>query len=64
MVLSEIYLMFDQSSTNSRASAYDLLLKFFDESSMTLMATGAKRLSVNLAMLTTYLCGRFQAYGP
>ncbi len=56
--------MFDQSSTNSRASAYDLLLKFVDESSMTLMATGAKRLSVNLAMLTTYLCGRFQAYGP
>lgn len=63
VVLSVIYFMLAQSSMTSRATADALLLKYFDESSIPLMVMAAAGLSVMLAMLTTYLCGRFQAYG-
>ena len=63
IVLSLIYFMLAQSSMTSRATADALLLKYFDESSIPLMIMAAASLSIMLALLTTYLCGRFQAFG-
>ena len=63
IVLCVIYFMLAQSSMTSRATADALLLKYFDEESIPLMIMSAASLSIMLALLTTYLCGRFQAYG-
>lgn len=47
----------------ARATSDSFLLKYFEAESIPLMIMGAASLSIVLAMFTTYLCGRFQAYG-
>ena len=58
-----IYFMVAQSSMMARATSDSFLLKYFQPESIPLMIMAAASLSIVLALLTTYLCGRFQAYG-
>ena len=62
-VLSVIYFMVAQSSMMARATSDSFLLKYFQAESIPLMIMGAASLSIVLALLSTYLCERFQAYG-
>ena len=62
-VLSVIYFMVAQSSMMARATSDSFLLKYFQAESIPLMIMGAASLSIILALLSTYLCERFQAYG-
>ena len=62
-LLCLIYFMVAQSSMMARATSDSFLLKYFEAESIPLMIMGAASLSIILAMFTTYLCGRFQAYG-
>ena len=55
--------MVAQSSMMARATSDSFLLKYFQPESIPLMIMAAASLSIVLALLTTYLCGRFQAYG-
>ena len=47
----------------ARATSDSFLLKYFQPESIPLMIMAAASLSIVLALFTTYLCGRFQAYG-
>jgi len=62
-LLCLIYFMVAQSSMMARATSDSFLLKYFEAESIPLMIMGAASLSIILAMFTTYLCGRFQAFG-
>ena len=62
-VLCVIYFMVAQSSMMARATSDSFLLKYFESESIPLMIMAAASLSIVLALFTTYLCGRFQAYG-
>ena len=62
-LLCLVYFMVAQSSMMARATSDSFLLKYFEAESIPLMIMGAASLSIVLAMFTTYLCGRFQAYG-
>ncbi len=62
-VLSVIYFMVAQSSMMARATSDSFLLKYFQAESIPLMIMGAASLSIVLALLSTYLCERFQAFG-
>ena len=62
-VLSVIYFMVAQSSMMARATSDSFLLKYFQAESIPLMIMGAASLSIVLALLSTYLCERYQAYG-
>ena len=62
-LLCLIYFMVAQSSMMARATSDSFLLKYFEAESIPLMIMAAASLSIVLAMFTTYLCGRFQAYG-
>ena len=55
--------MVAQSSMMARATSDSFLLKYFQPESIPLMIMAAASLSIVLALFTTYLCGRFQAYG-
>ncbi len=58
-----VYFMVAQSSMMARATSDSFLLKYFQPESIPLMIMAAASLSIVLALFTTYLCGRFQAYG-
>ncbi|MDA8806278.1 hypothetical protein N9N55_03535 [Opitutales bacterium] len=62
-ILSVIYFMVAQSSMMARATSDSFLLKYFEAESIPLMIMAAASLSIILALLSTYLCERFQAYG-
>ena len=62
-VLCVIYFMVAQSSMMARATSDSFLLKYFESGSIPLMIMAAASLSIVLALFTTYLCGRFQAFG-
>ena len=62
-LLCLIYFMVAQSSMMARATSDSFLLKYFEAESIPLMIMAAASLSIVLAMFTTYLCGRFQAFG-
>ena len=62
-LLCLVYFMVAQSSMMARATSDSFLLKYFQPESIPLMIMAAASLSIVLALLTTYLCGRFQAYG-
>jgi hypothetical protein len=62
-VLCVIYFMVAQSSMMARATSDSFLLKYFEAGSIPLMIMAAASLSIVLALFTTYLCGRFQAFG-
>ena len=62
-VLCVIYFMVAQSSMMARATSDSFLLKYFEPDVIPQMIMAAASLSILLALLTTYLCGRFQAYG-
>jgi ATP/ADP translocase len=62
-ILSVIYFMVAQSSMMARATSDSFLLKYFEAESIPLMIMAAASLSIILAILSTYLCERFQAYG-
>ena len=62
-LLCLVYFMVAQSSMMARATSDSFLLKYFAAESIPLMIMGAASLSIVLAMFTTYLCGRFQAFG-
>ena len=62
-ILSVIYFMVAQSSMMARATSDSFLLKYFEAESIPLMIMSAASLSIILALLSTYLCERFQAYG-
>jgi hypothetical protein len=62
-LLCLIYFMVAQSSMMARATSDSFLLKYFEIESIPLMIMAAASLSIVLAIFTTYLCGRFQAYG-
>jgi hypothetical protein len=55
--------MVAQSSMMARATSDSFLLKYFQPESIPLMIMAAASLSIILAIFTTYLCGRFQAFG-
>ena len=55
--------MVAQSSMMARATSDSFLLKYFQPESIPLMIMAAASLSIVLALFTTYLCGRFQAFG-
>jgi HEAT repeat protein len=62
-VLCVIYFMVAQSSMMARATSDGFLLQYFEPESIPQMVMAAAGLSILLALLTTYLCSRFQAYG-
>lgn len=62
-ILSVIYFMVAQSSMMARATSDSFLLKYFESESIPLMIMAAASLSIILALLSTYLCERFQAFG-
>jgi ATP/ADP translocase len=62
-LLCLVYFMVAQSSMMARATSDSFLLKYFEAESIPLMIMAAASLSIVLAIFTTYLCGRFQAYG-
>ena len=62
-LLCLIYFMVAQGSMMARATSDSFLLKYFEVESIPLMIMAAASLSIVLAIFTTYLCGRFQAYG-
>ena len=62
-LLCLVYFMVAQSSMMARATSDSFLLKYFQVESIPLMIMAAASLSIILAIFTTYLCGRFQAYG-
>ena len=62
-LLCLVYFMVAQSSMMARATSDSFLLKYFQVESIPLMIMAAASLSIVLAIFTTYLCGRFQAYG-
>jgi ATP/ADP translocase len=62
-LLCLIYFMVAQCSMMARATSDSFLLKYFEVESIPLMIMAAASLSIVLAIFTTYLCGRFQAYG-
>ena len=62
-ILCLVYFMVAQSSMMARATSDSFLLKYFQPESIPLMIMAAASLSIVLALFTTYLCGRFQAYG-
>jgi hypothetical protein len=62
-LLCLVYFMVAQSSMMARATSDSFLLKYFEVESIPLMIMAAASLSIVLAIFTTYLCGRFQAYG-
>lgn len=62
-VLCVIYFMVAQSSMMARATSDGFLLQYFQPESIPQMVMAAAGLSILLALLTTYLCSRFQAYG-
>lgn len=62
-ILCLVYFMVAQSSMMARATSDSFLLKYFQPESIPLMIMAAASLSIVLAILTTYLCGRFQAFG-
>ena len=55
--------MVAQSSMMARATSDSFLLKYFESESIPLMIMAAASLSIILALLSTYLCERFQAFG-
>ena len=55
--------MVAQSSMMARATSDSFLLKYFQPESIPLMIMAAASLSIILALLSTFLCERFQAYG-
>ena len=62
-VLCVIYFMVAQSSMMARATSDSFLLKYFEPASIPLMIMAAASLSIALALLTTFLCSKFQAFG-
>lgn len=62
-ILCLVYFMVAQSSMMARATSDSFLLKYFQPESIPLMIMAAASLSIVLALFTTYLCGRFQAFG-
>ena len=62
-LLCLVYFMVAQSSMMARATSDSFLLKYFQVESIPLMIMAAASLSIVLAVFTTYLCGRFQAFG-
>jgi hypothetical protein len=62
-LLCLIYFMVAQGSMMARATSDSFLLKYFEVESIPIMIMAAASLSIVLAIFTTYLCGRFQAYG-
>ena len=47
----------------ARATSDSFLLKYFEPADISLMIMGAASLSIVLALLSTYLCSRYQAFG-
>ena len=65
-LLCLVYFMVAQSSMMARATSDSFLLSKdinFHQESIPLMIMAAASLSIVLAIFTTYLCGRFQAFG-
>lgn len=65
-LLCLVYFMVAQSSMMARATSDSFLLSKdidFQQESIPLMIMAAASLSIVLAIFTTYLCGRFQAFG-
>ena len=65
-LLCLVYFMVAQSSMMARATSDSFLLSKdinFQQESIPLMIMAAATLSIVLAIFTTYLCGRFQAFG-
>ncbi|MBP52276.1 MAG: hypothetical protein CMI27_03935 [Opitutae bacterium] len=47
----------------ARATSDSFLLKYFEPADISLMIMGAASLSIVLALLSTYLCSKYQAFG-
>ena len=62
-LLCLIYFLVAQSSMTARATSDSFLLKHFEPADISMMIMAAASLSILLALFSTYLCSRFQAFG-
>ena len=62
-LLCLIYFLVAQSSMTARATSDSFLLKYFEPADISMMIMAAASLSILLALLSTYLCSKYQAFG-